>query len=148
MRLVPQSTDSPGGIRSLRLSEVPTLIRLTVGLAVMTIVQPFVSLPTLMHIVDTKPSRMSRSEVDIDRLVALTKGLLRFTHGNRYCVKQSLLLFRHLRRNDENVSLLFGIAKHGAELAGHAWVEIDGHAIAEQNEPRQSFKVTFSYPTR
>ena len=139
-----QKNESP--LRELQLGEVFFLIKNSFGILALSAIQPFVCLPRLMSLVDPGKTRQTPQTLSAERAATLIKGLLRFIYRDRYCVKQSLLLFRYLKKSREDVALYFGVSKHGDHLSGHAWVELEGVPIAEENDPRKSFRVTYSYP--
>lgn len=134
------------GVATLRPVEVLLLVRMGLMLAALLVLQRFLSLPRLLKVFDARSVQASGARVSLDRLVWLTRGLLRITFRDRYCMKQSLLLFHFLRKWSYPVRLYFGVAKTEDELIGHAWVELDGKPFAEYDDPRETFRVTYSYP--
>lgn len=49
------------------------------------------------------------------------------------CLPQSLLLWCWLCRQGMDASLQIGVDRQTADLAAHAWVEVEGQAVAEAN---------------
>ena len=47
------------------------------------------------------------------------------------CLKQSLILFRILRRRGITAELRIGVRRVGDNLNAHAWVECDGHMLLD-----------------
>jgi hypothetical protein len=128
----------------LRLSDLPTILRILGLLSQILVLQHALSLPRLMRFFDVRPRRNSGS-FEVDRVLWLTRGVLRRLFGARYCMKRSIILFRYLRRNRKDARIVFGVAKDGSELKGHAWVTIDGRPYAEEGTVER-YAVTYSYP--
>ncbi|MDX1546495.1 MAG: lasso peptide biosynthesis B2 protein, partial [Rhodothermales bacterium] len=133
-------------IATLRPAEVGLLVRMSVMLAALLVLQRVLSLPRLLAVFDPRTRRVASAPVSPDRLAWLTKSLLRVSFRDRYCMKQSVLLFHFLKKWGHPVRLHFGVAKHAEELTGHAWIELGGIPFAEQSDPREAFQVTYSYP--
>ena len=67
-----------------------------------------------------------------ERLTNLADLATRVTSGRDRCLPRSLLLFWLMRARGEPAELLVGAARsQGAELEGHAWIEIRGQLIAD-----------------
>lgn len=81
-----------------------------------------------------------------DRVVQLARGLLRRLRLKDFCVPQSLIVLSILTRYGVPASIVFGVAKKGDDLHGHAWVELYGQPLGEASDPRQNFSVTYAYP--
>jgi hypothetical protein len=47
------------------------------------------------------------------------------------CIARSLLLYRELSRLGAAPTLCLGFRRRGAQLEGHAWVEVDGRSAGE-----------------
>ena len=52
----------------------------------------------------------------------------------RSCLRESLVLFRLLRKRGINVRLLVGVRKIGDRLEAHAWIEQDGTPLERTDE--------------
>lgn len=63
------------------------------------------------------------------------------------CLRRSLALYRVLTHMGYPVEIHFGVRKQGQELAGHSWVTIHGHPVAEQSRPK-NFRPVYSYSSR
>ena len=50
------------------------------------------------------------------------------------CLRRSLVLYRHLVRMGEDPELWVGVRKEEGDLAGHAWVRLQGKALGEREE--------------
>jgi len=55
------------------------------------------------------------------------------------CLRQSLLLFWWLRRRGLNPVIRIGVCKQDTALDAHAWVELDGSALAQGDRTHQPF---------
>jgi hypothetical protein len=130
----------------LRPVDVLLLMQMGAMLVALLVLQRLLSLPRLLKVFDPRTVRASKARVSLDRLAWLTRNLLKVTFRDRYCMKQSVLLFHFLRKWGYPVRLHFGVAKRDAELIGHAWVEVDGEPFAEYGDPLETYRITYSYP--
>ncbi len=48
------------------------------------------------------------------------------------CLRRSLVLYRHLVRLGKDPELWVGVRKDGGDLAGHAWVVLEGKPVGER----------------
>ncbi len=55
------------------------------------------------------------------------------------CMRRSLVLYRHLVRLGLDPELWVGVRKDGPELAGHAWVRLEGKPAGEKEEFLRAF---------
>ncbi len=55
------------------------------------------------------------------------------------CLRRSLVLYRHLVRLGLDPELWVGVRKDGSELAGHAWVLLEGKPAGEKEEFLRAF---------
>ena len=58
---------------------------------------------------------------------------------NATCLRRSLVLWYLLRREGINSNLRFGIRKAATEIMGHAWVEIEGSVINDDESVTKQF---------
>lgn len=70
----------------------------------------------------------------------IERGLDRLPGIGRSCLYRALGRYAALRAAGLDVELLVGV-RSGADLIGHAWVELDGVPLWEREEPR--YTVTF-----
>lgn len=63
----------------------------------------------------------------------------------RGCLVRGLTVYRFLREAGFRVALCFGMGRpDGVEdFTGHCWVELEGQALAEKQEPRPIYTETF-----
>ena len=107
---------------------------------VLSVVARFYSLPRALQIVAGNKTRINASENDlaraIDQLLAI--DFLIFTP---VCWKRAAVLHRYLSRT----RIIFGVRNEsGGKVAGHAWLEREGHPILETTPPE--YVVTYSFP--
>lgn len=86
-----------------------------------------------------------------DRLARYADFWLRRLRAPNPCLRRSLALFGRLRRAGLPVTFCIGIRTDapiasGQEVAGHAWLELDGRVILERQPDVSAFTVTFRYP--
>jgi hypothetical protein len=66
--------------------------------------------------------------------LAAERGLVRVN-----CLPHSLVLWWLLRRRGADAVLRFGVRKTGAEIEAHAWVELDGAALNDDDDVHERF---------
>ena len=108
-------------------------------------------LPALLHWItvrerpQTEPCwpHVDRSVDVVGRLCQLRIFRLRFFP--RACLRQSLVLYRVLRRMGHPVVIHFGVLKEGLHLHGHSWVTLHGRPLGERG-PVSAFATIYSFP--
>ena len=75
----------------------------------------------------------SQSTARIVRIAA-ERGLYRAK-----CLEQSLVLYWLLQRQGIDSRILFGARKEGEQIQAHAWVEVDGIAVCEEDDLHERF---------
>ncbi|HET7288167.1 MAG TPA: lasso peptide biosynthesis B2 protein, partial [Pyrinomonadaceae bacterium] len=61
------------------------------------------------------------------------------------CWKRAAVLHRYLSRSGIPTRIIFGVRNEsGGKVAGHAWLEREGHPILESTPPE--YVVTYSFP--
>jgi hypothetical protein len=61
------------------------------------------------------------------------------------CWKRAAVLHRYLSRSGISTRIIFGVRNEsGGKVAGHAWLEREGHPILENTPPE--YVVTYSFP--
>lgn len=85
-----------------------------------------------------EPSRGER--VTAERLAQLTA--LAGTHGpvNASCLRQALLVYLLLRRKGLDPKLRIGARRQAGVFDAHAWVELDGHALGQDELQHRPFR--------
>lgn len=132
-------------IAKLNLRDWAVLAHMLWLLAKLEALQHLLPLPALIQRFDARPQARKRA-IDPDRLTWLSGALLHRLYRDRYCMKQSLLLFYFLRKWKYPVCIHFGIAKKGDTLAGHAWISLGGEPFHEAHDPEDTYRTIFSYP--
>lgn len=134
-----KSVNSPG--------EAWLLIRMAWWVAVLSIAARFYPLPRALQIVagNTKePARDNSNADDLARAIdlLLATDFLIFTP---VCWKRAAVLHRYLSRSGIPTRIIFGVRNESdGKVAGHAWLEREGHPILESTPPE--YVVTYSFP--
>lgn len=55
------------------------------------------------------------------------------------CLPRSIVFANMLKSRGHNAQVCLGVGKEGQNLASHAWVEVDGHIVAEPESVAQTF---------
>ncbi len=81
---------------------------------------------------------LREGDVSLPRFVA---GLPVFFYPlfPKTCLRRSLVLYRHLVRMGEDPELWVGVRKEGRDLAGHAWIRLQGKPAGEREEHLRPF---------
>jgi hypothetical protein len=114
--------------------------------AVLSIAARFYPLPRALQIVagGGKTTRAEATETDLARAIdlLLATNFLIFTP---VCWKRAAVLHRYLSRSGIPTRIIFGVRNEsGGKVAGHAWLEREGHPILENTPPE--YVVTYSFP--
>lgn len=124
-------------------------LRIAAWSAVLPLLLPFLSLPTLLLILTpdplgrlTGPEALAVAEL-IDRYIG---KVLRENPDNRgrLCLRRSLLLYRFLRSFGLPVHFFVGVRKENGGLSGHSWIELEGRHFKD-TQAEVAYAVTFSY---
>lgn len=93
----------------------------------------------------TGPMEVERLIRRIDRLIRVGWPVVR-----RGCLVRGITRYRFLREAGVDVTLCFGIGRlPGQEsFTGHCWLEMDGRAVAEPQEPRPIYTETYRVSPR
>ena len=107
----------------------------------------FRSLPSALRLlaVQPGPGKAAFEPERISTAVDAVLGMNVFVFRS-ICWKRAILLHHFLGREGKATIIVFGLRiEPGGELKGHAWLEADGRAIFETQEP--NYKVTFTFPS-
>lgn len=63
------------------------------------------------------------------------------------CLRRSLLRYYYLRRAGLPLVIHFGARRLGDDIAGHAWLTLDGQPYHERPEHTQAHTLMWSYPS-
>lgn len=124
-----------------------TLARIALLWPAAAVLKRALPLPRLVGLFDAQDRGSTLSP---DRAAHLIDKLLHraYRGGPGYCVERSLLLFHLLRRAGLPARLCFGLGRGpSGAFQGHAWVTLDGNAVAERPDVYLRFKVTYAYPS-
>ena len=135
-------------LASLRPEELWLLIRMACVASVLPLFIRALSLPRLVRLFDPGSVPSGEPPPDPRPIVDLADGLLRREIGpfHTNCVNRSLLLFYFLGRAGYPTVIFFGISHQDEGLAGHCWLEHRGDPLAEGDDPRKAFEITYRYP--
>lgn len=113
------------------LRDIWTLVRMAAWAPVLPLLKFVLPLPRLVRLVATRPRRGDRdilAEQRIARLAAIVYGT-RGVGVRDNCLERSLVTYRFLGRANAHPHLVVGMRAGGADLIGHVWVTVDGHAV-------------------
>ena len=122
------------------------LMRMAWWVAVLSVVARFYSLPRALEIVagDGKAARVDANENDLARAIDLLLATDFFIF-TPVCWKRAAVLHRYLSRSGIRTRIIFGVRNESdGKVAGHAWLEREGHPILESTPPE--YVVTYSFP--
>lgn len=122
------------------------LLRMAWWVTVLSLTARFYSLPRALQIVagGGKATRAEATETELARAIdlLLATNFLIFTP---ICWKRAAVLHRYLSRSGIPTRIIFGVRNEsGGKVAGHAWLEREGHPILENTPPE--YVVTYSFP--
>lgn len=99
----------------------------------------------MSHFIPAESSRGSLDEVKIEKANVISRMIsiaARYGPYRANCLKQSLVLWWLLARQDISSEIRFGVQKTPGESFGaHAWVECDGESFSNFQEYKQQFSV-------
>lgn len=129
--------------------EAVLLLRMAAWVAWLSLFVKFSTLPRVLSFIATPPrgEKPEHSQLTQQRLAQLADALLGlnvlcFTPT---CWKRAPLLHRYLALHGIETRIVFGVRKEGETLlAGHAWLEADGHPLLESSPPK--YTPTYSFP--
>ncbi|NNE33934.1 MAG: lasso peptide biosynthesis B2 protein [Rhodothermales bacterium] len=133
-------------IARLSIRDIPIIVGIVYRTGKVVFLQDKLPIPRLVDIFDSK----GRSVPDgMDRLAHirwLTDGILHRLFGGSYCMKRTLILFHYAQRYGVESTVVFGVARDGDTLKGHAWLSIDGEPYKENEGAVDNYKVIYSHP--
>jgi hypothetical protein len=62
------------------------------------------------------------------------------------CLPRALAGYAALRSGGADVRFVIGLRPDGGEVAGHAWLELDGAPLGEPEDPRTRWAIAFAHP--
>jgi transglutaminase superfamily protein len=134
-----KSINSPG--------EAWLLMRMAWWVAVLSIAARFYPLPRALQIVagnNKEPAHANTNANDLAHAIDLLLAT-DFLIFKPICWKRAAVLHRYLSRSGIPTRIIFGVRNEsGGKVAGHAWLEREGHPILESTPPE--YVVTYSFP--
>ena len=132
------------------LSELWFALRLGMWLCLLPIFLRVRSLPSVLKRFTLLHEKPKRSPLEMDRAVQIVVRLCQMRLFYlplfpRTCLRQSLALYRTLRRMGYSAEIHFGIRKDGKDLRGHSWVTLEGKPVADRTRTGL-FAAVYSYP--
>jgi hypothetical protein len=130
-----------------RPQEAWLLMRMAWWVAVLSVAARVYSLPRALRIVAGNKKESARTSADENDLARAIDLLLAtdFFIFTPVCWKRAAVLHRYLSRNGIPTRIIFGVRNEsGGKVAGHAWLEREGHPILENTPPE--YVVTYSFP--
>ena len=122
-------------------------MRMAWWVAVLSVAARVYSLPRALQIVAGNKKESARTSADENDLARAIDLLLAtdFFIFTPVCWKRAAVLHRYLSRNGIPTRIIFGVRNEsGGKVAGHAWLEREGHPILENTPPE--YVVTYSFP--
>lgn len=130
--------------------EVFLLVRMAAWVALLSLLIKFLPLPRVLSLIAVarrgrKPKNSALTQQRLAQLVDTLLGM-NFLCFTPTCWKRAPVLYRYLALNGIETRIVFGVRKgQDSLLAGHAWLEADGHPLLESSPPR--YTTTYSFPT-
>jgi len=123
-----------------------SVLRMSLTAVFLPLLTKMMSLPSLLALLDAGGGNDRRG--DPAHLATLPGKILARNIGpfKTNCYRRSMMLFRELRRRGWPATIVFGIRETKDVLDGHAWIELDGQALGEPEDPSKTFRVVYSYP--
>jgi hypothetical protein len=118
--------------------------------AILTLLVPamvrFLPLPRVFSLLRPK-SRFRKHFLSPEELARIAGTAVRFAprFGAGECLVRSLVLYNLLHRASYNPTLLIGARVAGGNFDCHCWIEVDGTLLCESNDPRERFKLLYSF---
>jgi hypothetical protein len=122
------------------------LMRMAWWVAVLSAAARVYSLPRALQIVagNGKAVGANTNEDDLARSIDLLLAA-DFLMFKPICWKRAAVLHRYLSRSGISTRIIFGVRNESdGQVAGHAWLEREGHPILESTPPE--YVVTYSFP--
>ena len=124
------------------------LMRMAWWVAVLSVAARVYSLPRALEIVAGEGKGTARTSINENELACAIDLLLAadFLMFTPVCWKRAAVLHRYLSRSGIPTRIIFGVRNEGGgKVAGHAWLEREGHPILESTPPE--YVVTYSFPS-
>jgi len=115
-------------------------VRIALWTGLLRVLKHVVPLSTLVLAVRRRP-RGAASPHRERQIVVLARWAARLWawSSSDTCLERALVSYRYLSRIGADVRLVFGFAREGARVKGHAWIVVDGVAIDEDEAALSSF---------
>jgi hypothetical protein len=77
----------------------------------------------------------------VEQTVRMVRAAAHYGFGRRTCLHKSLTLWWLLRRQGISSNLRLGARKIGGEFEAHAWIDYNGTALDQGEEPAEQYAV-------
>lgn len=121
-------------------------MRMAWWVAVLSAAARVYSLPRALEIIagNGKAARIDATQNELVRTIDLLLATDFFIF-KPICWKRAAVLHRYLSRSGISTRIIFGVRNESdGKVAGHAWLEREGHPILENTPPE--YVVTYSFP--
>jgi len=127
------------------------LLEMLVAIPLIWVLLAGMKLPTLLHILDQPAGPRRKFDQAAVELAEVAWRytyfiLIKFGRLKKPCQLRSLAVFTLLRRRGLDIRIHFGVRKDDLPLTGHCWVSLSGEQVVEQQDPREIYIETYSYP--
>ena len=139
--------------RALRVSVLQPrrawlMVRVAVWAIIFSAAVRFGSLPSALQLLSPSAGGDSAQPFDEEEIASAVQAVLGMNVlvFKQICWKRAALLHRFLALRGHATTIVFGLRKEPAgELTGHAWLEANGKAILEPDDP--NYTVTYTFPS-
>ena len=126
-------------VRSNKYQTVSLFVKSGYLLALVCLLQNFVSLPVLVniltpHVKDVKldPDRIFTISDQINDFLLLHKKRLRI--NKNFCLRKAIIISYYLQKFGMNPIINVGLIIDGGNTAGHCWLSLDGKVIYDTED--------------
>ena len=133
-------------MRAFKAREIPIALRSGLLAAVVPLLVRSLPLPRVLSMVRPKHA-LCESSFKPDELARFARAVVRYAprFGVGECLVRSVVLYNLLRASAYEPVLVVGGRLCDGEFDCHCWIEIDGKSLCESNDPRQSFKLFYTF---
>lgn len=133
-------------VRMRNTGKVPMMLRSAVLTLLLPVLVRFLPLPRVFSMLRPTGKQRNRS-LSPEELAQMARTAVRFAprFGVGECLMRSLVLYNLLSYAAYSPMLLIGARVAGGNFDCHCWIEVDGKTFCESNDPRERFKVLYSF---
>ena len=123
----------------LRATVLLSAVRLGLKFLTITRLQQIGLQPERVRLVEAKGRLSSATRLSPQNIARLVRVAAEHGPYHAKCLEQSLVLHWLLRRQGVDARILFGARKDEEQMLAHAWVEVNGEALNEDNGVHRHF---------